>query len=109
MQCSNRFGESILHAACRRGAVRTLEFLLEEGKVDVRVICDYGRTPLHDACWTTSANLQVVRLLLEQCPDLLHITDRRNSTPLDYIHKDNWAEWGVFLKNNADLVVPKEL
>jgi hypothetical protein len=109
MQCSNRFGESIVHAACRRGAVRTLKFLLEEAKVDVRVVCDYGRTPLHDACWTPSANLEVVRLLLERCPDLLHITDRRNFTPLDYIHKDNWAEWCAFLKNNADLVVPKQL
>lgn len=51
MQCSNSFGESILHIVCRRGNHDMLYFLVDVAKVTVRVRDDLGRTPLHDAAW----------------------------------------------------------
>jgi ankyrin repeat protein len=51
MQCCNKFGESVLHMACRRGFSDVVSFLLDEAKVSLRVKDDYGRTPFHDACW----------------------------------------------------------
>lgn len=47
LQGSNRFGESFMHIACRRGSTEVLEFLLQEAKCSLRVHDDYGRTPLH--------------------------------------------------------------
>jgi len=51
MQACNKFGESLVHMACRRGFSDVVSFLLHEAKVSLRVKDDYGRTPFHDACW----------------------------------------------------------
>lgn len=51
LQCSNRFGESIIHIVCRRGRDDILTFLLSEAGVTLRLRDDLGRTPLHDAAW----------------------------------------------------------
>jgi len=110
MNCANAFGETILHIAARRGAVSVVQFLVNEARVNVRVCCDFGRTPLHDACWTPQANLAVVQILLAACPDLLYITDKRGHAPLQYIHRENWAEWNRFLRaQSIDRLTPKEL
>jgi hypothetical protein len=47
MNCFNRFGESLLHMDCRRGFEDTVEFLLDQPEVDVRICDDNGRTILH--------------------------------------------------------------
>ena len=47
LQCSNRFGESLIHIACRRGSLPVISFLLDEAGVSIRVRDDCGRTPLH--------------------------------------------------------------
>ena len=51
MDCFNRFGESLLNIACRRGFEDIVAYLLEQESVSVRHCDDCGRTPLHDACW----------------------------------------------------------
>jgi len=51
LQCSNRFGESIIHIICRRGRDDILKFLVSEAGVTLRLRDDLGRTPLHDAAW----------------------------------------------------------
>lgn len=45
LQCSNRFGESLIHIACRRGSFPVISFLLNEAGVSIRVRDDCGRTP----------------------------------------------------------------
>ena len=70
-QCSNRFCESIMHMACRQGSYKVVDFLLKQAKVSLRIKDDYGRTPLHDAFWSTSPNFELVNLLLEECPSLI--------------------------------------
>merc|ERR1739844_573061 len=52
LQCCNRFGESIIHMACRRGLFEVVKFLVEEAGLSILLRDDYGRTPLHDAFWT---------------------------------------------------------
>lgn len=52
LKCSNKFGESILHLACRKGLYHVAAFLIQQAQVPVQVCDDYGRTPLHDACWS---------------------------------------------------------
>jgi Ankyrin repeats (3 copies) len=97
LHAGNKFGETILHASCRRAAFPVVQYLLSEGGHPVRVCCDYGRTVLHDAAWTCTPNLAVIDLLLNVCPDLLYVCDRRGYTALDYIPKDQYSVWCDYL------------
>lgn len=96
MDACNRFGESVLHMACRRGANSILTFLLNQG-LPVNVSDDFGRTPLHDACWTAAANFDIVAQLLNKNRYLPIVSDARGALPLAYIHEDYWAVWCQFL------------
>jgi hypothetical protein len=109
LQACNRFHESILHIIARRGHAELLDFLLHDAGLDIRVRCDSGRTPLHDACWTGQPNFETVRIILEECPDLLLIKDNRNFTPLDYVPKECYEMWCDFLETNRELLLPRAL
>jgi hypothetical protein len=99
LQCCNRYGESIIHAACRRGAIQCLQYLVSaDCGVSLRVMDDYHRNPFHDACWTVEPNFQVVQILLDHCPDLLLLQDKRGCSPLQYVRRENWAQWCHYLK-----------
>jgi ankyrin repeat protein len=97
LHAGNKFGETILHASCRRAAYSIVQFLLTDGAHPVRVCCDYGRTVLHDAAWTCTPDFAVIDLLLDVCPDLLYVCDRRGYTALDYIPKDQYGPWCDYL------------
>ncbi len=97
----NKFGESIVHAACRRGDFAMLRALLE-ARSSVQVTDDFGRTPLHDACWTSTPSFDTIRLLLDQDPWLPCIVDCRGSAPLGYVRRAHWAVWIGFLGGIAD-------
>ena len=110
MQVSNKFGDSLVHMACRRGSIPLLKFFLEEARVSCKVCCDSGRTPLHDACWTSVQNVTIVEMILQACPDLLYITDKRGFTPLNYARTSHWAGWCDFLKEaSIESLTPKEV
>lgn len=95
----NRFGETIVHAACRRASVTVLRFLIHEAGVPLRVCCDGGRTPLHDACWAPGQpQWEVMELLLDAVPEFLYITDARGHTPLQYVRDEHHREWCDFLQ-----------
>jgi hypothetical protein len=97
LQCSNRFGESLLHMACRRGYTDVVRFLIEEADVTLRVKDDFGRTPLHDACWSANPNFDLMELIIEHDPDLLLIEDVRGHSPFSYARKSHWKDWSRFL------------
>lgn len=101
LKCSNQFGESLLHLACRRGFVDVARFLILEAGVPVQVKDDYGRTPLHDACWTCDPNFELVELILKQSADLLFLCDRRGHCPLSYTRKEHWRLWTEFLQSST--------
>lgn len=102
LQCSNRFGESLLHMACRRGYTDVVRFLINEAKVTLRVKDDFGRTPLHDACWSANPNFDLMDLIIENDPDLLLIEDVRGHTPFSYARRSHWKDWSDFLTLRRD-------
>jgi hypothetical protein len=98
LQCCNKFGESIVHTAARRGNTDVLQFLHETASVSLQVKCEGGRTVLHDACWTSQPNFECIRFLLRHCPpQFMVVTEKRGFTPLHFCPKDAWPEWNVFL------------
>ena len=109
LQVCNRFGESIIHSACRRGSPSVLRFLVDEANVSLAIKDDYGKNPAHDACWTIKPNFEVVKIVVTACPDLLLVADKRGSSPLDYTQKSLWSDWCAFLKDNEDILIPKQL
>jgi ankyrin repeat protein len=62
------------------------------------LVDDYGRTPLHDACWRVDTSFVIVSLLLDMNIDLLKYQDCRGSIPLHYVQKDQWVEWCAFFE-----------
>jgi len=109
LQACNKFGESIVHMACRRGSTEIVRFLMNDAGLAVRLRDDYGRTPLHDALWTQKPEFECVEMILRQCPDLLLVTDKRGFTPLSYVRRDHWVSWCEFLESHKDMVLPNEL
>uniref|UniRef100_A0A7S1BMJ0 Uncharacterized protein n=1 Tax=Corethron hystrix TaxID=216773 RepID=A0A7S1BMJ0_9STRA len=108
LQCCNRFGESILHSACRRGMTGVVKFLIEEAGISGLVVDDCGRTPMHDACWAHSPSVELVEILLKRWSALLLVSDNRGHTPLQYVRRENWAFWCLFLEGRKDMLKPIE-
>jgi hypothetical protein len=108
----NRFGESILHIACRRGHMDMVKFLIEEVGLRIDTIRDdYHRTPLHDAFWTPIASYDVVDFLLRQpnVVQLLLLKDVRGYTPLDYARSEDRGKWLRFLWERKYILRPTSL
>lgn len=109
LKCSNRFGESLLHLACRKGFADVVDMLINEAGVTLRVKDDFGRNPAHDACWTVEPNFQLMDLIVGSCPDLLLVKDVRGHTPLDYVRREHWPAWSEYLMKKGEQLSPKIL
>ena len=110
LKCSNQFGESILHLACRKGLVPVVKFLVHEAHVPLRVIDDMGRSPLCDAFWTSEPNFELLDLILKECPDLLYVKDKRGHSPLAYARRNHWNKWTKYLSQlPRDMIAPQFL
>lgn len=107
MNASNRFGELLIAMARRRGDVDVVHFLIHEANVSLDILDDFGRTPLHDACWTSHLpNIQVMDELLRVCPpDMLLAEDIRGHTPFHYARKEHWEQWEDFLRTQSLLLL----
>jgi len=101
VDCVNRFGESLLNLACRRGFTETAEFLLSDKiGLNVKAKDDFGRTALHDAMWNPKPQLEVCAWLIEREPSLLLVTDKRGNTPFQYAREEDFSTWRQFLFDN---------
>ena len=107
--CSNQFGESVLHLACRKGLLDVVKFLIQEVQAPVWVKDDFGRTVLHDACWACEPNFDLIDIILDNCPDLLYISDARGHTPLSYTRREHWSLWVDYIKRKAPSLQPKNI
>ena len=105
LACCNRFGESLIHMACRRGQDDMVAFFLNEGGVSVRIRDDCGRTPLHDACWHRECQFGIVDTIIRLEPSLLFISDMRGHTPFAYARREHWGVWRKFISDRAELIV----
>lgn len=97
----NQHGESLVHMACRRGESECLNVLMECGAT-LQIADDYGRTPLHDACWSTEPNFEIVETILKEDIRLFNVLDGRNQAPLTYVRRDLWKPWKKFLLSQID-------
>jgi Ankyrin repeats (3 copies) len=108
MNAANRFGESLISMACRRGHIQVVRFLLWEAHVRLDIHDDYGRTPLHDACWTSMPNTKIMDELLQVCsPEMLLAEDVRGHTPFQYARREHWEEWETFLKIRSNAILDR--
>ena len=89
----NKFGESILHIACRRSTLSIVSYLLNIVQINPRIKDDYGRNPLHDACWRSVPEYGIVELLLEKEYRLMYSKDVRGHLPFQYARKEHWTDW----------------
>lgn len=105
----NMHGESLLHSVCRKRNLPALQVLVERGS-DLHVCDDYGRTPLHDACWSNEPNFDVIDCLLTQDTDgplyLFHLLDSHGGSPLSYVDKIIWHDWLCYLEARKDKFWP---
>jgi ankyrin repeat protein len=106
---ANMFGESICHLTCRLGLGRVLKVLIDCG-CDLEVCDDYGRTPLHDACWAPKPAIDVVDFLMTAgCTETHHLftmVDSRGCSPLSYVRRKHWSQWIQFLESKKDTYWP---
>lgn len=102
LNCFNRFGESLLTMACRRGFEDIVEYLLNQSDIDIRISDDSGRTVLHDACWHPSPQLNICRWILEREPALFFILDNRGCSAFHYARPEHWGIWRQFLFDNRE-------
>ena len=101
LDCFNRFGEGLLNLACRRGFQDMVDYLLSPTvALNVRTRDDYGRTPLHDACWAPEPQLRICTRILKEDPSLFFIADKRGYTPFQYARSSDWHIWRAFLFRN---------
>jgi Ankyrin repeats (3 copies) len=101
----NAFGESVIHMVCRRGDYKLLKVFKDHG-CSLQVTDDFGRTPLHDACWTADPHFDIVEMILDVDVRLIHLVDCRLSPPLSYVKRAHWGEWITFLQSKADKYWP---
>ncbi|CBN78211.1 conserved unknown protein [Ectocarpus siliculosus] len=73
MDACNKFGESVVHVACRRGNLPLLLFLVANGG-SLTACDDLGRFPLHE----------------------------RGCSPLRYVKEESWPAWRQFLDEVVD-------
>ncbi len=97
LSCCNRYGESLMHMACRRGFTSIVNFLTAEAGVAIRITDDCGRTPLHDALWHRECQYGIVDLLIRSDPCLLLLCDKHGHTPFAYSRREHWGLWKQFL------------
>mmetsp|Transcript_16392 Transcript_16392/g.24798 ORF Transcript_16392/g.24798 Transcript_16392/m.24798 type:complete len:285 (+) Transcript_16392:184-1038(+) len=106
LDCCNRFGESLLHMACRRGFVDIGKFLLNEADLTVRITDDCGRNPFHDICWNPKIEVELATEVLRRDPTLLLVGDKRGHTPFDYSRRQDWSVWRHLLLEKRELLKP---
>jgi hypothetical protein len=96
--CSKN-GESLLHLACRRGTIETVQFLVQV--VPTTIQDELGRTILHDVCWRPRPDPALFMVVFHAVPRSFLLTpDARGHTCFDYCRKTEWPLWNAHLKEH---------
>ena len=106
MSACNKFSESVIHMACRRADLDVVEFILTHGG-NLDIIDDYGRTPLHDACWRIEPRFDIATMILDINIDLIRFADKRGSTPVHYVRQEHWMQWCAYFYHQREKYWPR--
>jgi ankyrin repeat protein len=98
MTACNTYSESIVHMACRRSNINIVSFLLTHG-ADLSILDDFGRNPLHDACWRVEPVFGIITMLLDRNLELIRQRDKRGYIPLQYVRDEHHLMWCAYLYN----------
>lgn len=104
LDCCNRFGDSLVHIACRHGHLNIVKFLIYEVEASAHVVDDLLRTALHDACWSSKLNFEIIEIIVRAAPENLLWPDKRGHTPFDYARQSDWQKWMNFLTKYKSLL-----
>jgi hypothetical protein len=98
LKCTNRFGESLLHLACRKSLVNVVKYLIEEVQMPANIHDDMGRTPLHDAFWTPEPNPELIDVMAMHAPTMFWVQDQRGHCPMQYSRVAHYETWNAYLE-----------
>lgn len=106
LNACNRFGESLLHIACRRGYAELADYMINEANVSPEVCDDMGRTAFHDILWSPTVNTKTMDIMLRATsPDELLKKDMRGHTPFHYAPPKHWEAWLQYLRKRESYLL----
>ena len=83
----NFLGQSLLHISCRLGLQDSSDFLMNQVQIPLNIRDKFGRTPLHYACGATMLDLDLIRSIVSQKPELILFEDNFGYQPFSYIQQ----------------------
>lgn len=108
LDACNSNGETLLHLACRRATLETVEFLLDEGKVPWALADCMGRTALFDACWRPRPDVEILDALMRKVSVvLLFGEDTWGHCCFDYVQRNDYGVWIDFLDSRREMLVQR--
>ncbi|KAK6186673.1 hypothetical protein SNE40_005959 [Patella caerulea] len=70
LDVKDMFGDSLLHVACENGCVKTVEWLLNKGRVDIESMNYYNKTPILVAIRSDKAHVEKMKVLANRGANL---------------------------------------
>merc|ERR1712091_379340 len=99
LDARNKYGESLVHAACYGSAPRALAYVLRQGG-SLKGCDATGRTPLHYACSARTPRFEIALQILAREPRQAHAFDARGKRALSSVPDDNRRAWCEFIYAN---------
>eukprot|EP00522_Entomoneis_paludosa_P014682 CAMPEP_0172445294 /NCGR_PEP_ID=MMETSP1065-20121228/5151_1 /TAXON_ID=265537 /ORGANISM="Amphiprora paludosa, Strain CCMP125" /LENGTH=210 /DNA_ID=CAMNT_0013196093 /DNA_START=404 /DNA_END=1036 /DNA_ORIENTATION=+ len=104
----NQNSEYLIHLACRRSDLATIQFLVQEAHVNVHVRDGMGRTILHDACWRPQWEPEILAFLIQVLdPMFLLLRDGRGHSAFDYVRRHDWPILTHFLQERQGFITQR--
>lgn len=99
LDARNKYGESLVHAACYGSAPRALAYVLRHGG-SLKGCDATGRTPLHYACAARTPCFEIALQILAREPRQAHAFDARGKRALSSVPDQNRRAWCEFIYTN---------
>ena len=99
LDARNKYGESLVHAACYGSAPRALAYILRQGG-SLKGCDATGRTPLHYACSARTPCFEIALQILAREPRQAHAFDARGKRALSSVPDQNRRAWCEFIYAN---------
>jgi len=99
LDARNKYGESLVHAACYGSAPRALAYVLRHGG-SLKGCDATGRTPLHYACSARTPCFEIALQILAREPRQAHAFDARGKRALSSVPDQNRRAWCEFIYAN---------